>query len=106
MFINVKLQSHTNNSWEKNKQGQRESSDSHKSLTWANCLGLSRYKMLKELMSRDQELHVGVKNAHLGHNYSFAGASQKQCLSSSKVLKGSQTESSDSANPVSRQGIY
>lgn len=56
-------------------------------------------------MSGNQELQVGVKNVLMGHNYSFAVASQKQCLSSLKVLKGSQTRSSDSANPVRRQSI-
>ena len=40
-----------------------------------------------------------------GTQLSFAVASQKQCLSSLKVLKGSQIESSDSANPVRRQCI-
>ena len=56
-------------------------------------------------MSGNQELQVGVKNVLMGHNYSFAAASQKQCLSSLKVLKGSQTQSSDSANPVRSQSI-
>lgn len=68
MITNVKLQSNTNDSWEKNEGVGEEKKilpDSHKSdlgiLSWVN-----RYKMLEELRSGNQDLNVGVKSVLVG----------------------------------------